>query len=202
MQVLEEPGQDTNKYDTLQLTIAHPPHQLGVEHIETSGLLSEPSLSDGSGVDGGDGCGVQLGIIKQFTFSSELQRMSVIVRCLPSRQARHFLVFVKGAPETILHLSRPESVPEDFQDVLANFTHLGFRVLAVGSRDLRQPWHKVERLERSATEVLACIAVPKFQPISSECVRSIDTHTTACCLGRLDSNEGPILGPKHHNKTA
>ena len=156
-QVLEEPGRDTNKFDTLQLTIAHPPHQQAVGDIETSGLVLEQSLSDGA-TDSSDGSSVQLGIIKQFTFSSELQRMSVIVRCLPSHRTRHFLVLVKGAPETILHLSRPESVPEDFHDVLANFTHLGFRVLAVGSRDLRLPWHKVERLERSVIQV--CIHLP------------------------------------------
>ena len=147
-QVLERPGQENSKFDTLQLTVAHPPYWQDAGEIETSGLLLEQSTSDGR-MNGNEGSNVQLGIIKQFNFSSELQRMSVIVRRLPSSQARHFLVLVKGAPETILHISRPESIPEDFHDVLANFTHLGFRVLAVGSRDLRLPWHKVERLERS-----------------------------------------------------
>ena len=47
-----------------------------------------------------------LGIIKQFPFSSSLQRMSVIVKEL---REPHFDLFTKGSPEKILEFSRPET---------------------------------------------------------------------------------------------
>ena len=43
----------------------------------------------------------EVGIVRQFTFSSSLQRMSVIVRRLG---ADHFDIFTKGAPEMIASL--------------------------------------------------------------------------------------------------
>lgn len=48
----------------------------------------------------------EIGIIRQFTFSSSLQRMSVIVRMLGSQ---HFDLFAKGAPEKIIQLSKPDT---------------------------------------------------------------------------------------------
>ena len=47
-----------------------------------------------------------LGIIKQFPFSSSLQRMSVIVKSL---KVSHFDLFTKGSPEKIVEFSRPET---------------------------------------------------------------------------------------------
>lgn len=47
-----------------------------------------------------------LGIIKQFPFSSSLQRMSVIVKSL---KVSHFDLFTKRSPEKIVEFSRPET---------------------------------------------------------------------------------------------
>ena len=47
-----------------------------------------------------------LGIIKQFPFSSSLQRMSVIVKSL---KVSHFDLFTKGSPEKIVEFSRPDT---------------------------------------------------------------------------------------------
>ncbi len=44
--------------------------------------------------------------MRQFTFSSRLQRMSVITRTLGSK---NFDLYAKGAPEMIASLSRPET---------------------------------------------------------------------------------------------
>ena len=49
---------------------------------------------------------LDIGIMRQFTFSSSVQCMSVIVRKLGSR---HMDVFVKGAPEKIVSRCFPES---------------------------------------------------------------------------------------------
>lgn len=62
---------------------------------------------------------LEIGIIKQFTFSSNLQRMSVVVRILGSD---HFILYCKGAPETIANLCEPGSVPTNFYHVLRRFT--------------------------------------------------------------------------------
>lgn len=48
----------------------------------------------------------ELGIIKQFPFSSSLQRMSVAVKVLGTD---HFTLYVKGSPEKITELSNPDS---------------------------------------------------------------------------------------------
>jgi magnesium-transporting ATPase (P-type) len=48
----------------------------------------------------------QVGIIRQFPFSSSLQRMSVIVRALNKTS---FDIFCKGSPEKIAELSIPKT---------------------------------------------------------------------------------------------
>ena len=48
----------------------------------------------------------EIGIVRQFTFSSGLQRMSVIVRVLGSD---HMDVYAKGAPEKIAALCNPQT---------------------------------------------------------------------------------------------
>ncbi|VDQ11253.1 unnamed protein product [Trichobilharzia regenti] len=45
----------------------------------------------------------EVGILRQFPFSSSLQRMSVIARAL---NRNHFSIYTKGAPETIEQLCR------------------------------------------------------------------------------------------------
>eukprot|EP00731_Ephydatia_muelleri_P014336 Em0008g56a len=82
---LEEPGEDTSRFDMIIPTIVKPP-------------LAGPGQD-----------GVELGIMKQFTFSSELQRMSVLVKTLPSHDPKLFHVYVKGAPEKIRDLCKRDS---------------------------------------------------------------------------------------------
>lgn len=48
----------------------------------------------------------EIGIIRQFPFSSTLQRMSVIARAL---NGTHFSVYTKGSPEMIETLCRKET---------------------------------------------------------------------------------------------
>ncbi|OWF41075.1 probable cation-transporting ATPase 13A3 [Mizuhopecten yessoensis] len=76
-----------------------------------------------------------LGIVRQFTFTSNLQRMSVIVS-ESGKGKDKLMVYCKGAPEMIISLSKPESVPPDFHDILESYTKHGFRVLALGGKDL------------------------------------------------------------------
>ena len=99
---------------------------------------------------------VELAIMKQFTFASELQRMSVLVRRLPlgedpelGTSPHRTDVFVKGAPETIQQLCVKGSVPDDFGAILQGFTLQGYRVLALAHKVMDLPWHRMDHTDRS-----------------------------------------------------
>ncbi|CAH1276951.1 ATP13A3 [Branchiostoma lanceolatum] len=115
---LEEPGsEESTKFDMLVPTVVRPPHSMVLLH-------HSPNEREYP---------YEVGIIRQFTFSSSLQRMSVITRTLGSQ---NMVVYTKGAPETISQLCRPETIPLDFYEVLMTYTERGFRVIAFAWRPL------------------------------------------------------------------
>lgn len=119
--ILEEPEvEDTSKYDLLAPTIVKPSYN--ENFMENVNDIAE------------------IGIINQYQFSSSLQRMSVIVRILGSK---NFKVYTKGSPEMILSLSRPETVPKGLMDDLKKYTEQGYRVIAMGSATLNYSYAKV-----------------------------------------------------------
>eukprot|EP00731_Ephydatia_muelleri_P014339 Em0008g59a len=122
---ISEPGNDSTKFDLLVQGIVKPP--------PTSGLA-----------------GMEMGIMKQFPFSSELQRMCVLARALDNPKVLH--VYVKGAPEKVKDLCRPETVPVNFKEVLRSLTQRGLRVLAVAHRFMELQWHKSENIDREMVE--------------------------------------------------
>jgi cation-transporting P-type ATPase 13A2 len=72
-------------------------------------------------------------ILRRFNFVSALRRMSVVVR-VGSRNSRH--VLTKGAPETVLSLCDPKSVPPSAPTFLERYVRKGYRVLACARRDV------------------------------------------------------------------
>ncbi|XP_067398921.1 polyamine-transporting ATPase 13A3 isoform X3 [Emydura macquarii macquarii] len=93
----------------------------------------------------------EIGIVRQFPFSSALQRMCVIARVLGEKRMD---AFMKGAPEVIASLCKQETVPVDFETVLEDYTKQGFRVIALAHRKLESKltWHKVQNINRDAIE--------------------------------------------------
>lgn len=89
--------------------------------------------------------------MRQFPFSSSLQCMSVIAKHLSSNSTH---VYTKGAPEKILSLCNPKSIPSDFDQVLQRFTKQGYRVIAAGYRALKNnlSYVKTQRLTREQAE--------------------------------------------------
>ncbi|XP_068220779.1 polyamine-transporting ATPase 13A3-like isoform X6 [Palaemon carinicauda] len=93
----------------------------------------------------------EIGIVRQFPFSSNSQRMSVMVRVL----GRQFMdLYVKGAPEVVQSLCNPETLPDDLGSILTQYTVQGFRVIALAHRtlDTKLSWHAAQRIPRDQVE--------------------------------------------------
>uniref|UniRef100_UPI00358EB84B polyamine-transporting ATPase 13A2-like isoform X2 n=1 Tax=Myxine glutinosa TaxID=7769 RepID=UPI00358EB84B len=91
----------------------------------------------------------ELHVLRQFPFSPELQRMTVIVSS--PVQAGLLQVFMKGAPERVSTFCRPDTVPQCFVDVLRGYTESGYRVLGLAGKalpkDSEQQVHSIPRTE-------------------------------------------------------
>ncbi|XP_077572941.1 polyamine-transporting ATPase 13A3 isoform X2 [Stigmatopora nigra] len=94
----------------------------------------------------------EIGIVRQFPFSSALQRMSVVARLLGEKRMD---AYMKGAPEVVARHCKAETVPDNFSDVLEGYTKQGFRVIALAHRRLESKltWHKVQNVSRDNIEI-------------------------------------------------
>ncbi|KAJ4319945.1 hypothetical protein N0V94_003615 [Neodidymelliopsis sp. IMI 364377] len=93
---------------------------------------------------------VELGVLKSFEFVSQLRRASVIVRRFGSKSGD---IYVKGAPEVMKEICRPESFPTDYEELLAFYTHRGFRVIACATKSIpKLNWLKVQKMKREEAE--------------------------------------------------
>ncbi|XP_051674872.2 probable cation-transporting ATPase 13A5 isoform X1 [Oryctolagus cuniculus] len=89
-------------------------------------------------------------ILRQFPFSSSLQRMSVIARLAGED---HCHVYMKGAPEMVAKFCRSDTVPRNFPQELRNYTVQGFRVIALAHKTLKmKKLSEVEHLSREKVE--------------------------------------------------
>lgn len=123
---LEEPDvSDTSKFSMLFPTIVRPAKDskllkklpndlsdtLSRQNSMSSDVIDGISLNNldatfvGSATELGEQ-GLEVGIVRQFPFTSSLQRMSVITRTLG---ANHYDLYCKGSPEMILSLSKTDS---------------------------------------------------------------------------------------------
>ncbi|XP_028988341.1 polyamine-transporting ATPase 13A3-like [Betta splendens] len=134
--ILEEPTEEeTALHNPIMPTVVHPPKQI----IPDESMAGTPTMP------------CEVGIVRQFPFSSTLQRMSVVVRRLGGK---HMDAFLKGAPEVVASLCKQHTVPQSFADTLEAYTRQGFRVIALAHRQLESKlsWHKVQSLSRDLIE--------------------------------------------------
>uniref|UniRef100_A0ABI7VUD7 Cation-transporting ATPase n=1 Tax=Felis catus TaxID=9685 RepID=A0ABI7VUD7_FELCA len=82
-----------------------------------------------------------IAILRQFPFSSSLQRMSVVAQVAGED---HFHVYMKGAPEMLAKFCKSETVPKNFPQELRKYTIQGFRVIAFAHKGLKMKKEKVE----------------------------------------------------------
>ena len=74
-----------------------------------------------------------LGVVNVFGFKSELQRMSIVVEDAGNGEV---FAYVKGAPERIVELSDPSTLPKDIKQQIDDFAKNEYRVNAFGSKRL------------------------------------------------------------------
>jgi len=126
-----------------------------------------------------------VGIFRQFPFSSSLQRMCVVVRALWESE---FRVFCKGAPEAVVSLCRPDTVPKDFLAVLQNYTRQGLRVLALAGKRLKvSAYHRIHRLAREDVEseltLLGLLVMEnRLKRDSARVIRSLKESNIRCIM--------------------
>ncbi|KAL8882788.1 MAG: hypothetical protein Q9198_000281, partial [Flavoplaca austrocitrina] len=92
---------------------------------------------------------VQLNIIKSFEFVSQLRRASVVVSQAGNEYAS---IYVKGAPECMRDICRPNSFPADYEELLGFYTHRGFRVIACATKKISYDRTSLQRMERKTAE--------------------------------------------------
>ncbi|GME46159.1 ATPase P-type K/Mg/Cd/Cu/Zn/Na/Ca/Na/H-transporter [Neofusicoccum parvum] len=93
---------------------------------------------------------IELGVIKAYEFVSQLRRASVVVRQFGDRGGH---IYVKGAPECMKDICRPESFPPDYEELLSYYTHRGFRVIACAAKTIpKLNWVKVQKMKREEAE--------------------------------------------------
>ncbi|XP_061510158.1 polyamine-transporting ATPase 13A3 isoform X1 [Anopheles gambiae] len=137
--ILEEANvSDETKYDMLFPTIVKPPRGDSRDELNLELDVAYDNSND-------------IGIVREFSFTSALQRMSVVTRKVSDN---HFNVYVKGSPEMISSLCRPESIPEDFQSKLGFYAHQGYRIIAIAYKQLDKKlnYPKVQKIAREKVE--------------------------------------------------
>lgn len=93
---------------------------------------------------------IELGVLRSFEFVSQLRRASVVVRQFGEKSGD---VYVKGAPEAMKGICRPDSFPPDYNDLLAYYTHRGYRVIACATKHIfKLNWLKVQKMKREDVE--------------------------------------------------
>uniref|UniRef100_A0AAR5PDG0 Cation-transporting P-type ATPase C-terminal domain-containing protein n=1 Tax=Dendroctonus ponderosae TaxID=77166 RepID=A0AAR5PDG0_DENPD len=124
---------------------------LNVQSKFVQGMATCHSLTTIDGKMNGDPSSYQIGIIREFSFSSTAQCMSVICKDL---KKPNMFAFTKGAPEKLYNFCIPETIPTDFQNRLSFYTTRGFRVIALAYKELpvKFKWTDAQAAERDMIE--------------------------------------------------
>ncbi|THY34942.1 hypothetical protein D6D01_01751 [Aureobasidium pullulans] len=134
----ERPGAtDEDDQNSLSPSVARPPPgmELDLDEDENSPNNKRP---------------IELGVLKSFEFVSQLRRASVVVRQFGDPSGN---VYVKGAPECMKEICRPDSFPPDYEELLSYYTHRGFRVIACATKHIfKLNWLKVQKMKREEAE--------------------------------------------------
>jgi cation-transporting ATPase 13A3/4/5 len=114
-------------------------------------LVSPPKGSRNGGHFKSAPSNLEIACLKTYPFDSAVQRMTVVTK---KKGAPQFDVYVKGAPEKVASLCKPETVPVDFAAVLQMYTKQGLRVIAASTKSLNANarWKEVDSMTRGELE--------------------------------------------------
>uniref|UniRef100_A0A915Q6N6 Cation-transporting P-type ATPase N-terminal domain-containing protein n=1 Tax=Setaria digitata TaxID=48799 RepID=A0A915Q6N6_9BILA len=121
-----------------------------IEETARFDILAPPVVRS---VPGTCGCDreIELAVLRQFTFSSSLQRMSVIVHD-PEDESHDMTLYCKGAPEMIASLCQPSTIPTNYSNVVNDYAQHGYRLIAVAYKKLHISFPKSQRVNREQVE--------------------------------------------------
>ena len=98
----------------------------------------------------------EIGIVRRFEFTSKLMRMSVLVK---NTNEPYLKVYTKGnkkiilgSPEKIKELCRPDTVPQNFNNILSKYTTKGLRVLALSMKMVKMDYMNSQKVDREKIE--------------------------------------------------
>ncbi|KAK9473519.1 uncharacterized protein V1510DRAFT_429326 [Dipodascopsis tothii] len=122
-----------------------------------------------------------LGIIRLFEFVSQLRRMSVVIKRFKDTGMQ---AYVKGAPEIMRDICRPETFPDNYEQILDYYTHKGYRVIACAAKPLpKLTWFRAQKLRREDVETdLAFVGLIVFENKLKDTTASIIAELKAARL--------------------
>ncbi|KAI8907999.1 hypothetical protein EDD86DRAFT_208692 [Gorgonomyces haynaldii] len=122
-----------------------PSINIGYEPIAIVGQMTPKSDISGGASD--------VFILKRFEFDASLQCSSVICTTFSDMQKDAYTVYTKGSPEALLHLCKPETIPDNFQTQLQQYSIQGYYVIACAYRPFDKPRNlEMQQLRRKSVE--------------------------------------------------
>ncbi|KAK4164861.1 vacuolar cation-transporting ATPase YPK9 [Cladorrhinum sp. PSN259] len=163
---------DEEEQGTLHPSIARPP-------------AGAKSFEDNSAQGEGPSTTLELGVLKSFEFVSQLRRASVIVRTFGQKSGD---IYVKGAPECMREICKPESFPTDYDELLSQYTHKGYRVIGCATKHIKKmSWVKAQKMTRQDVESdLEFVGFIIFE-------NKLKPTTAAVLKELLESNIGTVM---------
>ncbi|KAL2021190.1 hypothetical protein VTK56DRAFT_7377 [Thermocarpiscus australiensis] len=127
----------------------------------------------------------ELGVLRSFEFVSQLRRASVVVRTF-GRQSGD--IYVKGAPECMREICKPETFPTDYEDLLSQYTHKGYRVIGCATKHIKKlSWVRAQKMKRHEAESdLEFVGFIIFE-------NKLKPTTTLVLKELLESNIGTVM---------
>lgn len=119
-------------------------------------------------------------ISKEFEFDSNLRRMSVLVSTSDAN-----MIYTKGAPEVMMNICNPDTIPANFYDLLYDYTNNGYRVIACGCKKVDTLQYEREGYESDLEFLGFIIFENKLKPNSTSTIGQLTKANirTIMCTG-------------------
>lgn len=130
--------------------------------------------------------------------------MSAVVKSKQAGVIGHtYSSFVKGSPEMIKQLSKLESIPDDYDQVLNEYTVQGYRMIAFGYKNLGEVnFLKVQKIQREDAEcdltfIGFMITENKLKEVTSGIIDQLNKCNVRTIMATGDNTLTAISVAKH-----